>query len=290
MENKKLQNGIDEIKKITMTSFEKERMIGNILNSSPKIEYPVRSIWITSSFISMIKKNHLVYYIIIPLIIVLSGGGIVFASEMSLPDSILYPVKVNIIEPIQGALIFSHRAKAQYESNLATKRLVEAEALFNKGKLNKDTENTLNNLLDNHTKSLNNSLNKLNEDDSNEDADEITNSFKSEMNAHARILDFLNKKEQDQEDSNVENANEENNSESSHESINKEGVENKEKNNSNTDSNQSFTEKTIKESSKGESSSGKKVIEDSNENLNESNQSIEKRDEPQKNEDVEYSD
>ena len=78
-------------------------------------------------------------------------SGVVFASQESLPNSIFYPLKVNIVEPIRGALTFSHKNKAKYEINLATERLVEAETLAGQGKLDKINEKKLNNLLNKHT-------------------------------------------------------------------------------------------------------------------------------------------
>jgi len=200
MENNKLQNGINEIKKIKMTADEKKQVFEYVLNSNiPSPKQSVRSPWFVYSFISRIQKNHLAFYIIVPLIIILGSGGIALASGDSLPDSILYPIKVDVVEPIRGALTFSSKAKAEYESNLATKRLVEAETLAEKGKLDKPTENRLNNLLLKHTTSFNNALDKADKieqtTESTGQTDEIVTSFHANMNAHARVLDILSGEE-----------------------------------------------------------------------------------------------
>jgi len=191
MENKKLQNGIEDIKKIRMTLDEKKRIFDNIIGNSLPVKKPVYSPWMTYSFIAILNKRSLVYFVILPLILILTGGGVVFASEDSLPDSILYPIKVNVVEPIKGALTFLPEAKAEYESSLATKRLVEAETLANQGKLDISKEKKIANLLEKHTVALNKALSLTKETKASAQVDEIVTDFQAGMNAHARVLDIV---------------------------------------------------------------------------------------------------
>lgn len=203
MENNKLQKGIKEIKNIIMTSGEKTRIFENILKISK--EKPIASPWVTFSFLAMMKNSKLVYYVVIPLIIILSSSGVVFASQNSLPDSILYPLKVNVVEPlIERALNFSPKNKAKYEVNLATKRLVEAEVLAEQGKLNKKNEDKIKNLLDKHTVALDQTLKNVKKTDTREQSDKIISDFNLEMNTHAQVLDNI-KKDNNEEDNNEEN-------------------------------------------------------------------------------------
>ncbi len=209
MKYNKLQKGIDELKSIKMTSSEKELVLSSILKSSPKIVKPIKSTWVSFSFMALLERNRLVYYIIIPLIIVLSGGGVVFASADSLPNGILYPVKVKILEPVEGALIFSQTAKAKHESNLAKRRLIEAETLAEAGKLDISTEDKINILLENHTNALNKALDKAVVEDINSknETEDISTNFRAEMNAHARILDIITKKEEHKNENGSQNEN-----------------------------------------------------------------------------------
>ncbi len=195
MENKKLHDGIAEIKKIKMTSLEKGRILENVLNFSLPDKKPVYSPWMTYSFVSILKQKQLVYFIIVPLILVLTSGGVVFASQESLPNSPLYPIKVNIVEPIEAVLSFSPESKAKFESNLATKRMLEAETLANQGNLNKTNEKKINDLLEKHTLALNKAINETRKTKSNENVDEIITNFQAGMNAHARVLDYIVVKE-----------------------------------------------------------------------------------------------
>lgn len=190
MKEKNIQNGIDEIKNIKMTSLEKKQILENILNSSEKSNEPIPSPWI-NIFTLMIKKNRLAYYVAVPLIVALTGGGVVFASEESLPDSVLYPIKVNIVEPVRGALKFSKESRANYESNLATKRMIEAEKLATNGKLDSVSKEQINTLLKKHNKKLNEAIDKIDESESPEQVDEIVTEFQEKMNTHAKNLDSI---------------------------------------------------------------------------------------------------
>lgn len=196
MEDKNLKNGIEEIRKIKMTSIEKEQMLKNVLGYSVvQKQKSVQSSWFGYSFMLKIHRNQLAYYMVIPLIIVLTSGGVVFASQESLPDSILYPIKTKVVEPVIGALNFSTKSKAKYESSLATERLVEAETLASLGQLDAEKEQKLNNLLAKHTDNLNKNLEKMNEDNPSEQVDEIVTSFQAEMKAHARVLEMIHVEE-----------------------------------------------------------------------------------------------
>lgn len=202
MNDKNLKNGINEIKNIKMTNAEKEHIFENIFNLKSKVAQPTESPWSIFAFVSVTKRNQLVYYIIIPLVLLLSGSGVVFASQDSLPDSMLYPIKVSVVEPIGGALKFSLNKKAKYESSLATKRLVEAETLVNQGKLDKVKEDKINNLLTKHTNALNVAINEAIPDDANDEMDIVATDFRAQMNAHAKVLDVLSDKKERKDEKN----------------------------------------------------------------------------------------
>ena len=201
MENNKLQNGINEVKSIKMTNDEKKIMLQNILKSTQTKTSP----WVSYSFMAILQRNKFVYYMILPLIFILSGGGVVFASQDSLPNSILYPIKVKVLEPIEGVLISSPISKAKHESNLAKERLVEAEVLANQGKLDLQTEKKINTLISGHTKALNKVLDQINTTSKEIDTSEITTNFRAEMNAHAKILDIIKNKYDRKENKDIKN-------------------------------------------------------------------------------------
>lgn len=68
-------------------------------------------------------------------ILLVGGTGTAFAAQSALPGEPLYGVKVNIEEPIVGALATSPQAKANWSADLAARRLSEAEQLAVQNKL-----------------------------------------------------------------------------------------------------------------------------------------------------------
>jgi hypothetical protein len=191
MKDNKLQNGINELRKISMTVDEKKYMLNNILSSTVQTKTKPENPWVSFSLFLKIQNNRFVFYSVIFLFILMASGGVAFASTSSLPDSILYPIKVGVVEPIIGTFKLSPEDKAQYESSLATERMVEAETLANKGKLNYKNEKKLNKLLITHTNAFNNTVDKISKTKSSKKLDEIVTNYNAEMNAHAQVLDIV---------------------------------------------------------------------------------------------------
>ena len=77
------------------------------------------------------------------LIFALSSTGIAYAAEGTLPGDPLYPVKVQVIEPIQTALITKPAEKVAWHMTLAERRIDEAAALAQKNALTPQTETKL---------------------------------------------------------------------------------------------------------------------------------------------------
>lgn len=192
MKEKELQNGLEDIRKIRMTSEEKKHILQNVLSSHSVSKQPVLSPWTFFSFTSSFQKNF-VYYGVLPILFVfVISGGAVFASQSSLPGDIFYPIKVNLVEPIRVALISSPKEKVVFQASLATERLIEAETLAVNGKLDKSKEEQLNKILEKNTAVFNTAVSNLRNVDSSENVDNIVTSFQANMNAHAQVLDLIN--------------------------------------------------------------------------------------------------
>lgn len=196
MENldKNLIKAKKDIREIKMTSDEKAYIFESILNTPTEIKAPVRSPYTFFSFVSSFSKNRLVYSVSLGCLVVFISTGAVFASGNSLPGNILYPLKVKVVEPARGAFISSPIAKIEYESSLATKRIVEAEILASKDELDESKEEQLNSLLEGHTMAFNVAVDKFRQSDSfDENIDEdVSTNFEATMNAHARVLEVIN--------------------------------------------------------------------------------------------------
>ncbi len=194
MKNINWNKGLKQLKNIKMTDTEKDQIFKSVMNYPLPKQSPIKSNWVTYSQIFAFKKHKMAYYTVIAsLIVILSGQGIVYASQDSLPGDILYPVKIKVLEPVRSALTLSTEAKAEYESNLATKRLEEAEKLASNNKLDKDTEKRISELVKNHTSALDNDLSRLNKSSKNkkEKVDDIVTNFQAGMNAHSQVLEEI---------------------------------------------------------------------------------------------------
>lgn len=77
------------------------------------------------------------------LILTLSSGGVVYASERALPGDTLYPIKIAIVEPVRVALAASPEASATLQMTFAERRVDEAATLASKGRLGTTTEAAL---------------------------------------------------------------------------------------------------------------------------------------------------
>jgi hypothetical protein len=69
--------------------------------------------------------------------------GVSYAAENTLPGEPLYAVKVSIAEPLHTALITSPSEKAEWENELAGRRLAEASTLASQNKLASSTQTYL---------------------------------------------------------------------------------------------------------------------------------------------------
>jgi hypothetical protein len=197
--NKKLNTGIEEIKKISMTAEEKKRIWENVLNTP--VSEPTPSPYPFYTFISNIQITKLVHYVVLPCLVLFLGTGAVFASGDSLPGNILYPLKVRVVEPVRSVLILSPQVRAEYHSQLATKRLNEAEVLMEQGNLDIETETKLNALISTHATDMTDALSKVSDTDGGEDVSEdIVTDFQANMNAHAKVLDLIQEQEGNLED------------------------------------------------------------------------------------------
>ncbi len=124
--------------------------------------------------------------IVIAIIIALAGGAS-WTAQNSLPGDVLYPVKINVNEKVEGWLAMSDTAKANLESDLAAKRLEEAEELASEAKLDVDTRTQLEENFQEHADHAEDLIVKLSDVDARAAAD-IAANLKVSLEAHQRIL------------------------------------------------------------------------------------------------------
>ncbi|MDP2704869.1 MAG: DUF5667 domain-containing protein [Patescibacteria group bacterium] len=148
-----------------------------------------------NSFFFLLLRNPMPIALILALVV---GGGVSFAAEGSLPGDLLYPVKVSVNEEIKQTLTFSSEAKAQWESERAERRLVEAASLSAEGKLSAANEQKIAEQFEKHAQKVAERVKEFEERDP-ERASEVTSRFETSLEAHEEILTRLSLRNSDDE-------------------------------------------------------------------------------------------
>ncbi|MBI5134838.1 hypothetical protein HZA86_01205 [Candidatus Uhrbacteria bacterium] len=115
----------------------------------------------------------------------------VLAAERALPGDRLYPLKVNIVEPIKGATRVSLSAKGQWQKDRARARLEEAEQLAAQKRLDTDTQADLQQRFLKHTQAVQVTLATLKDQQDVDIADDLSTQFEATLRAHTVILETL---------------------------------------------------------------------------------------------------
>ena len=156
-------------------------------------EHPVRAdvarrqVWHTGDALRLIM-HFLKPMPIALLIFLLLGGGVSYAAENALPGDILYPVKVQVNEPVRELLTIDKKDKAGLATQLVERRLQEAEALSARGALNDNNRASIEVAF---TKQSTTASSRIREFETSGDIDtaaSLASSLEGSLKAHEKIL------------------------------------------------------------------------------------------------------
>lgn len=82
------------------------------------------------------------------------GGGTAVAAQSSLPGDALWNFKTTVNENVQGAFAQGDEAKANWDIEVASNRLTEAQQLASEGKLSADNQTEIQANFDQHAKEV----------------------------------------------------------------------------------------------------------------------------------------
>lgn len=97
------------------------------------------------AYVTSVVRRPVAVLTLVLLLVFATTGSLAYASEGALPGDSLYTVKVNVLEPLRGALIFAPAAQAHWQLTLATRRVDEAATLASRGTLSSTTQAQLSN-------------------------------------------------------------------------------------------------------------------------------------------------
>lgn len=120
-------------------------------------------------------------------IVLLVGAGTASAAQSALPGDLLYPVKVSVSEPLQGAFVVTASEKARFHASLAERRLEEAQTLAARGTLDASAAEVVETNFDIQANQVEERLVALEESDP-ASAAEIKVTFASTLETRAALL------------------------------------------------------------------------------------------------------
>ncbi|MDB5244949.1 MAG: hypothetical protein JWN90_54 [Parcubacteria group bacterium] len=115
-------------------------------------------------------------------------GGTAYAANDALPGTTLYPVKLNLTEPVQTALIPSTEGKAAWHAILAERRLEEATDLAVAGKLDTATQGTIADNFTSHVQDSSEAATQLQQEGNVTAALSVRSDLEARITAHEDIL------------------------------------------------------------------------------------------------------
>jgi hypothetical protein len=200
MNDNDLKKGIENLKSIRLSRIEKRRMLRRVFgasNSPAFLPHPIQ--FFGNMFVF---HRGLAIATVIVLITTLSGTSALYASENTVPGDVLYPVKVNVVEPIQTALITNPQDKARFETEKAVRRLEEAVILVHRNEFSEDRRVEIETRFKKHTDAVNSIVSVMSATST--EAVDIETEFEAKVVANTRIIKKVSEKLKREEKSQAE--------------------------------------------------------------------------------------
>lgn len=118
------------------------------------------------------------------------GGSAAYAAQGTLPGDALYPLKVNVYEPAVSRLAITAHAKASWDSDLALRRLEEAEQLAAQSALTDDALIEIERRFERHMDTARVNIEQLASDNAHRAAT-LGAELESSLQAHGTIIGML---------------------------------------------------------------------------------------------------
>jgi hypothetical protein len=163
MKDVRFNKAIKDIKKISLSKDEKSR-IHDALKWYAEVNASIRSPYSVFSWTHRVNKK-LSFVVAGLLIMLIASGSTVYASQNALPGDVLYPIKVDVVEPLAVALAINTEARQRVQVSQVEERLKEAEALAVQGRLTASTSDEIKNVVQHDIESLKGKLSKQNQED-----------------------------------------------------------------------------------------------------------------------------
>jgi predicted aconitase with swiveling domain len=175
---------IKEAREVRLAAQDKRAMLSRILGPS-SIPSPY------SFFLAVMEHRQKILVASFMFVFLLTSGGTSFAATGALPGEALYPIKVNINEGLQSLVAVSPNAKAKIEVRHTQNRLVEAEVLSKKGKLDEKTKAIIETKLEEHAEALKGNIATLASENATATVKEVISDLSASIEEHEAVLTDL---------------------------------------------------------------------------------------------------
>ncbi len=144
-------------------------------------------------------------FALVVIVALVGGGAVSFAAQGALPGAALYPIKVDFNEKVGAALQFSSEQKANYQADLAARRLEEATELASRGDGSiTDTEKAdIESRFQAHADKVESRIQDIEAGGDVRAAADVASRFEASLNAQEKILGKLESKNSEVKDINA---------------------------------------------------------------------------------------
>jgi len=197
MKNKQIEKGIRGLQETQISPAEKQAILAHLMETIKDTRTAPQRSWGVFIFDQFIWRQRFSQVVAVCLILLMLSGGTLYASETALPGDLLYPIKINIMEPAGDILAVSLSDKTKREVEKVSRRLSEAEKLASEGRLSSNNVQVIKKQLDAQTDKFNRLTTGLAKTVSLEEIADIHSNFEAQITAHAHILQEVSDHAQD---------------------------------------------------------------------------------------------
>ena len=122
------------------------------------------------------------------ILILLLGAGTSVAAKEALPGDLLYPIKIHLNENVESILAITPKATAEVNAKQATRRIVEAETLANKGELTPEKNTEIKDRFSEKIDSIDKSFKEMEKEGDSESISEVNNKFEKDLDRHFKTF------------------------------------------------------------------------------------------------------
>lgn len=215
MKHYKLNNLIENLQRVSMTTDEKSEVLMRAWSSIEAIEAAHEVTARTSRIVEVGHQKASVsttlqtvwysYFMekkFVPAlslaILLIATGGTSLAAESALPGDFLYRIKLGLNEQVRGLTAVTAEAKAKFALEVTDRRLKEVALLSSKGLLNAETSSIIQSELLKQAGQIKNQVASLVSTNNIKSAQEISLNFESSLRAHELILEKISSNNSEQ--------------------------------------------------------------------------------------------